>query len=352
VNWTSLGSPTKSGEALSLSIATAGGIPYVAWEEAGKVYVAHWNGTAWNSEGAMNHQNQTASVPVLAAEGEALYLAWVETGEVPPFRFLYLAKREGNKWIELASRTGNTECGPGNVDLTVRQGIAAVAWDSFCNDSMYSATAVDQWTGSWASTGGVSDQGEETHFADSPYYRKYDVRSGTNGLYLAVAMEDNASRMKGLQLFQHGANGWVSQGGRVNDPELFSPASFSLALVQDKPYLAFYQGELVVKQWSGKTWAAVGSPIKATADDPSLIGVEGTPYLLFAVPGAPAIDGTDTRFLQVSFWNGSAWVMKGDRLNKETDATILSPSLSASSSQLYAGWIEGGAIHVMSFSTN
>jgi hypothetical protein len=346
-NWKALPSPVHAGEAVSLSMTTAGGVPYVAWEEAGIVSVARWDGTAWKTDRSMNHTNQTAMVPTLTAEGNALYLAWVE--HHPPFKTFYLAKREEDGWTEIASQTGDTECGPGNVDLTVNRAVPTVAWDTFCNDDMYASTSVQQWAGAWVSQSGAGENGESRHFGDTPYFRKYEIRSNAEALYLAVASEDNASKMKGLHLFRRAEGGWVSQGGMLNDPDLFSPASFSLAMIGSKPSIAFHQGNLEVKQWSGEGWTPLGAPISATADDPHLIGVAETPYLIFTAPGQP-IDGYETRAVQVSFWNGAAWAAKGSRLSAETDAAIRSLSLAASENQLYAAWIEGGSIRVMSMS--
>src|SRR5581483_154614 len=234
-------------------------------------------------------------------------------------------------------------CAPGNVDLTARQGIVDVAYDTFCQETGYVSTAVDEWSGAWVSEGGTG-----THFGESPYHRKYDLRSSPDGLFLAVVTEDNASKMAELNLFFRTDDAWVQQGGMVNDPDLLTPAAFSLAMIRNKPYLAFHQGTLVVKQWSDARWSQVGKPITADMIDPYLTGVEETPYLIFAVPGAPTADGKSTRSVQVSLWNGTDWTPKGNRLNKETDADILSLSLSASPDRLYALWIENGSIHVMS----
>jgi hypothetical protein len=339
--WSALAAPAHAGQAMSLSTATAGGVFYVAWEELGKVSVAHWDGTQWRNDGVMNQNPAAAaSVPVLAADGEALYLSWVEN------QSFYLVKREGGKWVSAAApsrKSSISGCAPGNVDLTVRQGIAAVAFDSFCSDTGYVSTTVDEWSGSWISKGGTG-----THFGESAYHRKYDLRSNGDGLFLAVVTEDNASRIAELNLFHRAADDWAQQGGAVNDPDLLSPASFSLAMIQNKPYLAFYQGALAVKQWSGEAWASVGAPIDAASTDPYLLGVEETPYLIFGVPGTATAEGNGTQSLQVSFWNGTAWTAKGSRLNEETDAEILSLSLSASTNQLYAAWIEGGSIRLMS----
>ncbi|HZR46414.1 MAG TPA: hypothetical protein VFA47_06905, partial [Candidatus Manganitrophaceae bacterium] len=125
-----------------------------------------------------------------------------------------------------------------------------------------------------------------------------------------------------------------------------TPSAFSLAMIQNKPYLAFHQGALAVKQWSGGAWSSVGAPLDAVAIHPYLTGVEGTPYLLFAAPGSAA----GTKSLQVSSWNGTAWTAKGSRLNQDTndEVELLSLSMASAGNTLYAAWIEGGTIHLMS----
>ncbi len=334
--WAPLAPPVHSGQALSLSMATAGGVPYVAWEESGKVFVAHWDGTQWKTDGSRNRNpSHAASVPALAADGEALYLSWVEA------RAFYLEKREGGTWTPVASRAGTFDCSPGNVDLAVHQGVATVASDTFCADSMYVSTAVEQWAGAWVSQGGVG-----AHYGESPYHRKYELRSDPNGLYLAGVTENRSMEGTELQLFHRTADEWTLQGERPNDPFLFTPAAFSLALIKGKPYLAMHQGGLEVKQWSGEGWAAVGSVIPAAAVDPYLVGIGETPYLIFAAPGSAA----GTRSVQVSFWDGNAWTAKGGPLNQEKSDEVETASLSLASTgaALYAAWIEGGSIQVRS----
>src|SRR5579884_3888296 len=159
--WQLLGGQVNAaqrGTAVWLTLATFQNNPVVAWEEDGKIYAGFWSGSEWKVEGPLNaNPNEAASLPSLAGDGQGLYLTWIEA------RSLYLVRREGNGWATVAVQSQQSGCAPANAGLDVRQGVPTLAWDSFCNESMYASTRVQQWAGAWVDLGGVGE-----HYADAP----------------------------------------------------------------------------------------------------------------------------------------------------------------------------------------
>lgn len=326
--WQALGdrvNAAQRGAAVWLTLATIQSAPAVAWEEEGKIYAAFWNGGRWTVEGPMNvNPNEAASLPSLAADGEGLFLTWIEG------RTLYLMRREGNGWATVAVQTQQDGCGPVNASLDVRKGVPTVAWDSFCNESRYASTRVQQWAGAWVDLGGVG-----SHYADAPSPRKYALGADDENLSLAVLMQNASSEGIELALFHRTEESWRPAGAPANDPLAFLPSAFSLAFVQNVPTLAFKQGGIQTKQWNGEAWAALGAPLSQDGVDPALMEVKGSPTLAFS--------GSS---VEVWRWNGAAWTQKGRALNQSSGSFSWSTSLAASGRDLYAAWIENGFIHV------
>lgn len=327
--WQSLGNrvnAAQSGKAVWLSLANGQSGPAVAWEEEGKIYTAFWNGARWNVEGPINiNADEAASLPSLASDGQALFMTWMEG------RSLYLMRREGNGWAAVAVQTSQDGCGPANAELDIRQGVPIVAGDSFCSDSRYAATWVQQWAGAWVSLGGAG-----SHYADAPSPRKYALGADGQNLSLAVISENAAWDGVELTLFQRREEDWLPIGGPVNDPLSFLPSTtFSLAFVQNIPTLAFQQGGIQAKQWNGEAWVSLGTSLSQDGVDPALMEVNGSPTLAFS--------GSS---VQVWNWNGAAWTQKGQDLNQTSGAFSWSTSLAASDQRLYAAWIENGFVFV------
>jgi hypothetical protein len=326
--WQTVGGPvnvSQRGTAVWLSLAAVEAAPVVTWEEDGKVYTAFWESTEWRVEGPLNiNPNEAASLPSLATDGEGLFLTWIEG------RTLYLMKRAEGGWTTVAVQTQQGDCGPANAALDVRQGVPIIAWDSFCSDSRYASTRVQQWAGAWVDLGGVGE-----HYADAPSPRKYALGATDQNLSLAVLMQNASSEGIELALFNHSDNGWLPAGGPANDPSAFFSSTFSLAFFQNIPTLAFQQGGIQVTQWNGEGWVALGAPLSQEGVDPALIEVERSPTLAF---GGSSVE--------VWSWNGTGWTQRGQDLNQTSGSFSWSTSLAASGQRLYAAWIENGAIFV------
>ncbi|MCG3117236.1 MAG: hypothetical protein LLH30_16330 [Candidatus Manganitrophus sp. SA1] len=328
VQWQVLGARVNAaqrGAAVWLTLAAIENAPVVSWEEDGKIYTGFWNGTEWDVEGPLNvNPNEAATLPSLASDGERLFLTWIEG------RSLYLVRREEGTWSIVAVQTYQDGCGPANAALDVRQGVPTVAWDSFCSDSRYASTRVQQWAGTWVDLGGVG-----SHYADAPSPRKYALGADDQNLSLAVLMQNAASDGIELALFHRTEESWLPAGGPANDPLTFFSSTFSLAFVQDIPTLAFQQGGIQARQWNGEAWVTLGSPLSQDGVDPALMEVKGEPTLAF---GGSSVE--------VWRWNGTAWTRKGEPLNETSGSFSWSTSLAASGQRLYAAWIENGFVFV------
>lgn len=326
--WQALGARVNAaqrGAAVWLTLATIEDAPVVSWEEDGKIYTGFWNGTEWNVDGPLNvNPNEAATLPSLASDGERLFLTWIEG------RSLYLVRREEGAWSTVAVQTYQDGCGPANAALDVRRGVPTVAWDSFCSDSRYASTRVQQWAGAWVDLGEVG-----SHYADAPSPRKYALGADDQNLSLAVLMQNAASEGIELALFQRTEESWLPAGGPANDPLTFFSSAFSLSFVQDVPTLAFQQGGIQARQWNGEAWVTLGSSLSEEGVDPALMEVKGEPTLAF---GGSSVE--------VWRWNGAAWTRKGEPLNETSGSFSWSTSLAATGQRLYAAWIENGFIFV------
>lgn len=326
--WQALGgrvNAAQRGTAVWLTLSTIQNSPAIAWEEDGKIYAAFWNNTRWSVEGPLNfNPNEAASLPSLATDGTGLFLTWIEG------RSLYLTRREGSGWTPVAVQAHQDGCGPVNAALDIRQGVPTVAWDSFCSDSRYASTRVQQWAGAWVDLGGAGE-----HYADAPSPRKYALGSHGENLSLAVLMQNASSEGIELALFNRTEESWLPVGGPANDPLAFAPSAFSLAFVQNVPTLAFQQGGIQAKQWNGEAWVTLGTSLSQDGVDPALMEVDGRPNVAF---GGSSVE--------VWSWNGTAWTQKGRDLNQTSGAFSWSTSLAATGQRLYAAWIENGFIFV------
>ena len=322
----------QSGKAVWLSLATTQDAPVVTWEEEAKIYAAFWDGAKWNVEGPLNaNPTEAASLPALAADGQGLFLSWIEG------RSLHLVRREGKGWaavaVEPSSQSAPADCAPMNVALDIRQGVPILAWDSSCPDSQYTGTRVQQWAGDWVDLGGAGE-----HYADAPSPRKYALGANDQNLSLAVLIQNASSDGIELALFHHADGSWLPDGGPANDPLTFNPSAFSLAFIQNHPTLAFQQGGIQAKQWNGEGWVALGAPLSQDGVDPALMEVNGTATLAFAGPS-----------VEVWNWNGTAWARAGKPLNQIPDSFSWSTALAASGQQLYTAWVENGFVFVKRF---
>jgi hypothetical protein len=325
--WHSLGNQVNpGGEANVLSMKTVGGVPYVSWEEKGKIYVAAWDGGVWKVEGPLNVDPQAvASLPTLAADSDTLYLSWTEE------RSVYIQKRENGKWTPVAVQSAlGEDCFPANADLTVRRGVPTLAFDAFCPDTQYASTLVQQWVGSWTAP---EEVGARAHYADTPFPRKYALAEREEGSYLAV-VEGGSTEGRELRLYHKTSGGWAPVGGAINDPlSVFIPP-FGLAFFEDAPHLIFKGDGIRVAHWNGTSWVATGAALSADGIDPALAG---TAQHLYAGFGGSSVE--------VRRWDGSAWTPEGSPLN-QPGSYSWSVALSATDQNLYTAWIEDGSIFV------
>ncbi|MBI3606004.1 MAG: hypothetical protein HY202_08275 [Nitrospirae bacterium] len=91
-------------EARTPSLAFQAETPYIAWSESGekewsKLYVKHWDGKSWISDGPGFglEERRTTLKPALIFEGKTGHLVWPEAGDSRVFQILH-AKLENGKW--------------------------------------------------------------------------------------------------------------------------------------------------------------------------------------------------------------------------------------------------------------
>jgi hypothetical protein len=207
----------------SLSIASDGTYPYVAWTEyvrtlapnggqvdsAPQVYVSQWNGTQWASVGgALNiSSSHWASDPSISYFGSALYVAWTERTETGNAG-LYVATWNGASWV------------------------------------LTSATPLNQ--------GGMNGWAYHPSLVADPVGSK---------LYVAW-VEQTALGAKARVYVDQLVNGvWTALGGTLNvDPVGGSAERVGLGIYNNEPVAAWSEVEsgairqIYVSQWNGATW--------------------------------------------------------------------------------------------------
>jgi hypothetical protein len=128
--------------ALTPAIADVGGTPYVTWSESiggspGQVYVDKWNGTSWVQVGASSLNRNTADAavtPSIATIGGAPYVAWAEADAMGHYQ-LYVDKLTAAAWTpvggvgSLNDNSGDSVNASGTqLELASVGGAPFVAW--------------------------------------------------------------------------------------------------------------------------------------------------------------------------------------------------------------------------------
>ena len=112
--WTAVGSPlpdSNGDTATGTSLASVGGIPYVAWSESNlnpssEIDVARYSGTTWTTTAGTttavtNRSVDTLSAPELAAAGSRRYLAYGDTNNSTGTTNAYVVESKNATWPQV-----------------------------------------------------------------------------------------------------------------------------------------------------------------------------------------------------------------------------------------------------------
>lgn len=131
------------------SLSASNSLLHLAWEEAGQIYVKRLNGTAWEQVGSTSlnmNSAMGASAPKLSVYNGTPYVAWSESNGTASQ--VYMKHWNGTAWVsDGGSLNVNTGINGGPVNLSVYFGTPYVSWPESNNGSTFSVY-VKRWSGS------------------------------------------------------------------------------------------------------------------------------------------------------------------------------------------------------------
>jgi len=269
------------------------GVPYIGIIEVNKsvspqsayAYVKNWNGTSWGlvGSGALNFNTKagtTATSISLASDGTYPYVAWTEyfrTSTVSNSQSstnpqAYVSRWNGTQWTPVG---GSLNVSPssgwaGDVSIVYFNGQPYVAWTERSqsgNAQLYVAT----WNGTgWILTGsGSLNQGGTNGWAYRP---SLVTDSAGSNLYLAWVEQTALGQKAHVFVSQFIGGVWSLLGGPLNaDPVNGSAQRVSLGVLDGQPVAAWSEvifgavRQVYVAQWNGSAWTQLpGNLVKDT----------------------------------------------------------------------------------------
>jgi len=336
----------------SASTTTAGGVPYVAWDEDNgsviyQIRVKRLEGTAWAAVGGSLNlsTDHNAYSPSIASVGGVPYVAWQEDDGAGHFQ-IRVKRVEAGSWTAVG---GSLNLDPshdaGGASIADIGGIPYVAWREY-NGSRNQIRVKRLEGNSWVSVG-ISLNVSQTDPANAPNIA--DVA----GVPFVAWQEITASAAEVHVARLDGAS-WTAVGGALNASATEGADAPSIMGIGGLPYVAWPEGNgparhLYVKRLDGNAWAPVGaSPENAPGSlpsSPSLADFGGVPVVAF-----DDFAGSNYRVYAKRF-DGSAWVQVGSGpLNVAGDRSAERPSVNDVGGVPYVAWDEYDASDVQQIS--
>ncbi len=277
------------------SIASVGGVPYVAWAESiatvnrDKVHVRRLNanGTTWDLVGTDLNFDATkqALAPRIADVGGVPYVTWFE-GDAGGQHQVYVRRlnSNGTTWDLVGSGSLNIDATKDAVrpDIASIGGVPYVAWiETNTSDQLH----VKRFDGAnWVAVGGVLNVNPAKNAVFTPGI------AAVAGVPYVAWSETAVTTYPGRRAAFDGAN-WVSVGGTSNpDPTraAFAPA---IAAVGGFPYVAWTDtkgadGKIRVARQLPPTCA--GKSVAVGHDTPATIPLSCLDAIGFAIASGPA----------------------------------------------------------------
>jgi hypothetical protein len=318
------------------------GTPYVAWSEAEapwQIYVKHWNGNAWVSDGGSLRYSGggiNAFYPIIRINpwNNAPYVAWQE--DTTSFQ-VYVKHWNGSSWIsDGGSLNVNTNRSATNPVLAFWSGFLGASWVE------NNAIIVKQWNGSWGQIGNTLSA------------RGSSPRMLTWNVYPCVCyVEQNGSYYQLFSKIWDGSK-WTQLGDciNINSNQNAANPNWCWDSANDKVYITWSElngskKQIYARGWDSDSasWLQMGGSLNVNtlqdADFPSVAVLNGIPYI-----GWNETNGTNAQ-IYIKHWNGADWVQDSASLNVNVNRNAFErPSLAVSSSSVYVCWSESdGAIN-------
>jgi hypothetical protein len=264
------------------SIADVAGVPYVAWSEAGHVYVKEWNGSAWAPVGGDVSIDSNAFQQSIAGVGTIPYVSFIDNGSV------YVKQWNGSTWTQVSTAVNPSLMAQADT-ITNVGGVPWVTYTVF--NSGYDLYVATLSGGTWLREGPLNVNANHTaqHLSligigGVPYLAWEEFYPPLQHEFVYVKRQGNS------------IISWPEVGAPLNlglDDDAMNPA---LTTLNGQPLIGLqesyqFQHTLWFERWTGNAWDPVGTPLTADAngaDLPALANVGGVPYV--AWQGIPAMN--------------------------------------------------------------
>jgi hypothetical protein len=278
------GSPLHQGQS---QIAAVGAVPHVALLEVDDsvdpqrtlAYVRAWNGSAWSLKGTALNQSTSAGSTALsvsiASDGVNPVVAWAEyqhtanSGNGYDYDSnpqIYVSQWYGSQWIGLGASL-NVSAADWAYDPSIAylNGTFYVAWverTQTGNNQLY----VEAWNGSnWVLIGsGALNQAPGVGWA---YHPSLVADPANNSLYLGWVEQMALGQKAQVFVSQYVGGSWTKLGGALNvDSVNGSAQRVSMGIFNGQPVAAWGEVNLgatrqvFVKQWNGSSWIQLPGP--------------------------------------------------------------------------------------------
>jgi hypothetical protein len=335
------------------SIANVGGVPYVAWREydgtTNHVYVKHWNGSAWVQDGgALNLvAAEQANSPSIASVGGVPYVAFVEQNGSTFHNVVFVVHLSAGSWTPDGSNLSNTAQDSGGPSISSVAGTPYVAFSEGSPAQVY----VEHFGGnSWVQDGSSLNVNTGVNAGRTSI-------AGVGGVPY-VAWHEGSTLIRTYVKHLSGAF-WTQDGGALNLDNNGSAGVPSMASIGGRPEVATEQSvggvlQIDVEQWSGTAWNQVGGPLSPStatlAAAGSLADVGGVPFVAWgqrATSGAHSTIAAALLVLTVRVRdNGAPWPIgfqygPGSSLSSSTPAQSTDGTGSATIVQAIGGLSPG-----------
>jgi hypothetical protein len=260
-------------------LADVAGVPHMAllevnndsWPQRVFAYVRWWNGGSWvlKGTGPLNRSagsGTTAGSISIASNGSNPYIAWTEysedeTTENDTNPQVYVAYWDGSQWSAVGgSLNVNVANWAYDVAIACLGGQPYVAWTERSqagNSQLY----VKTWNGkSWVLVR-VPGNAVSMSWAFRP---SLIADPGTNTLYVAWVEQKNPGERAQAYVARYNAGVWTALGGSINADSIRGSAQrISLAIFAGQPVVSWGEVNLgalrqvYAKKWSGVDWLSL-----------------------------------------------------------------------------------------------
>jgi hypothetical protein len=295
-SWVSVGGPLNVDATKGAgfpSITSVGGVPYVTWQETDgtrfQIRVARFNGTDWEAVGSSLNVDpaQAGGEPTIASVGGVPYVAWTESITTVNQYQLHVRRlnSNGTTW-DLVGAALNVDAAKPAFGARIADvgGVAHVTWFEALSQQQVYVRRLNSNGTTWDLVGSGSLNVDAAKPAVRPSI------AGIGGVPYVVWRETNGIDQVRVKRFD--GTGWVSVGGVLNvNPNKSTAYTPGIADVGGVPYATWSEAattttQVVVRRFDGANWVSVGgtsNPVPTRAGfAPSIAVVGGFPYVAWS----------------------------------------------------------------------